>query len=318
MITDDTGAIPKKRHSFKRLGRYKSNPTENLTELPSEFISRSTSKDKKKRRSLTLPPLPTTGLLENKEVICPPISSDALKVIHKPRSASLTIHTSSSSTESLRSYSMMDISPPYSPGKLQVGSGSRSGIHSNNETRIRPTFHRNKQSDVISNHRTEVTSRENSDESRRSLQKPIFGSSSSNDSDTSNRPYLRKPPESVAFSEYKDGILCLNTMPFDDVTFCFICEKDFIVDVSHESDCKSASNQLISKDLLKKMIVVTGYKIDPMPVYRQIYVCSDCHEHIKNKENDAITRILTESNDITKIIEQKKCVLCTRAKVYYS
>lgn len=320
-MTDiDTEVGPKKRHSSKRVSRHKSNPSEKTTELPPEFISRSASKEKKKRRSLVLPPVSS----ENKDTaMCPPISKDTLQMIHKQRSASLSgpfsMSTSTSSTESLRSSSMMDITPPYSPGKLQVGSGSRDVIITN-ETKSRPTFHRNKQNEPISSHRTEIKSRENSGESHG---KPNFvslsdGSDSISNSTNTSRSYLRKAPESVTHSEYKDGLLCLNTIPFDDVTFCFICEKDFTADLSYENDSTSISSQLVSKDLLKKVIVITGYKMDPMPVYRQIYVCSDCHENIQRKEDESSILFLSASKDVFQIVQQKKCVICSRAKVYFS
>lgn len=300
----------KRRHSSKILGRHKSNPSEKTTESPPpEFISRTSSKDKKKRRSLASLPISS----ENKEtMMCPPISKDTLQMVHKQRAASLSgpsaMSTSSSSTESLRSSSSscrMDITPPYSPGKLQVGSGSRSTIiGSTEETKSRPTFHRNKQNDSISSHRTEV--------------KPTF-TSLSDGSDTlittTSRSYLRKAPESVTYSEYKDGLLCLNKIPFDDVTFCFICERDFTAELSHENDSTPIIKQLIAKDLLTKVIVITGYKMDPMPVYREIYVCSDCHENIQRKEDEPF---LSASKDVFQIVEQKKCAICARAKTYFS
>lgn len=292
----DTVVLEKKRRSSKRLSRHKSNPSEATTELPPEFISRSTSKEKKKRRSLALPPIP----LDSSEP--PP------KDTNQRKSISTQMSTSSSSTESLRSSSRMDITPPYSPGKTQHSTVL--GVDEpEQKPRNRPSFHRYGQNGSIS----ELNSQ--------SSQKLTFGSqsdtvrSSTSTSAGSIKSYLCKPQESVVYSEYKDGLLCVNTVSFDDVTFCFVCEKDFIQHLSNEKDLKSASNQLVSKDLLKKVTAITGCKMDSTPVYRQIYVCADCYENIRIKEALDPPELKT---DMFKMLEQKKCRLCFRALAYFS
>lgn len=93
---------------------------------------------------------------------------------------------------------------------------------------------------------------------------------SSDEKSTHSPPTLRRSScsesrEQLLYTKHKDGLLNENKQTFDDVDFCFHCEKNV------------REGFLLSKTLEK-----TGYKLDKeqgqLPVYRVIFLCPECQE----------------------------------------
>lgn len=77
--------------------------------------------------------------------------------------------------------------------------------------------------------------------------------------------------DKVAYQNYRNGWLCKNTKPFENVTFCFSCE------------CTAATSALIV------CIEKTGTKIVQgalVPIYRELYLCPACHTQVEQLRSE--------------------------------
>lgn len=75
--------------------------------------------------------------------------------------------------------------------------------------------------------------------------------------------------ETVDYRPYLDGQLCENKQPFDEVHFCFTCDRE-------NEETKTP----------KPAIRVTGmrpYDDAYVPIYRQLFMCQTCHEDLAGK-----------------------------------
>lgn len=74
---------------------------------------------------------------------------------------------------------------------------------------------------------------------------------------------------------YCEGVLSRNIRPFDDVTFCFVCERE---DGSELVGLiEQTSNKLDSRS--EKMI----------PLYRQVFLCQQCHIELAKARNEGLS-----------------------------
>lgn len=102
-----------------------------------------------------------------------------------------------------------------------------------------------------------------------SLDAPILSPSLSEEkpplSPTLRRSSCSESREQLIYTKHRDGLLNENKQTFEDVDFCFVCEKTV-------SDGFS----------LTKTLEKTGYKLDKeqgqLPVYRMVFLCVACQE----------------------------------------
>lgn len=122
----------------------------------------------------------------------------------------------------------------------------------------------------------------------------------------------RRLSVSLIYTPYEDGLINENKRPFDNVNFCFMCDKEFkdikvsprrkSVSNSNSSDITTASvsttttNTPTTKDNvhLKKSIEKTGMKTKQegdtlcmIPVYRYIFLCQDCEIIVTNSKKES-------------------------------
>jgi hypothetical protein len=77
-----------------------------------------------------------------------------------------------------------------------------------------------------------------------------------------------KKKKTDQFTAFQDGVLCKNLKSFDNVDFCFVCDRRVVID----------------EWVLKPSIEITGMKFngsaDMIAVYRQIFLCPGCCQEI--------------------------------------
>ena len=87
--------------------------------------------------------------------------------------------------------------------------------------------------------------------------------------------------EHIIYTSYNDGLLRRNSMSFDSVDFCFVCDSS-----THEYEIT-----------LKAMIDITGMKFqdfadEMIPVYRQIFICPTCFNEVEQKKADGSYKLI--------------------------
>lgn len=76
-------------------------------------------------------------------------------------------------------------------------------------------------------------------------------------------------------TKYADGVLSRNVRPFDDVSFCFVCERE-------------DGGELVS------LVEQTSTKLDAkseklIPQYRQLFLCPQCHSELVKARTEGLS-----------------------------